>query len=125
MQLYKSNPNMSPKTRIVTNPNNILYYDYYVISCPTPREPNFYRQMKSFHCFEMREITKCLKHPNSKHCLVLDPICRKTPNSTLEEIYEFLEKYLFVDTKLVIHCNDVYDFYEKIGYDRKKKKYVN
>lgn len=88
---------------------------YYIINLPTNNkdicnEHHYYTQNQSLDYFLLREHKYCLE------------IIRHTNPKSIQEWIQKIEEageYTIVP----ITCNGVYDFYNKIGYEQKKKRY--
>lgn len=102
---------------------------YYVFNSLTIDDPNYYNYNKSFACFKLREWKTEEKNDRNKgtglmfqkYCVEIIPfsILALETEQTAEEHLEDLG----IDLNSVTFCKDVYDFYEKIDYDIKNRKY--
>lgn len=84
---------------------------YYIIKMPTGTEYQAYQQSKSLSHFILRD----------KFCF---EIITHTDNHVIQGWIQKIEE-AGNSTINPITCNGVYDFYNKIGYDKKKKKYID
>lgn len=106
--------------------------DFFILEHPTPGEPNFYTQAVSYSWFHDRELKRAFptvgKHGNElinglnwvqysktvKYC---------SEHTSYQDLAKYLKDYIGIDINTVPVCKGVWDFYDKIGYDRKSKQY--
>ena len=83
---------------------------YYIINLPSNREYQQYEQGKSLDYFLLREHTYCFE------------IIRHSNDNIIQEWLQRIAEAgdCTIDT---ITCDGVYDFYNKIGYEYKKKRF--
>lgn len=106
--------------------------DLFILEHPSPNEDNFYPQAVSYTWFHDRQLKNAFPEVSSGQLIngmnwmeyaKTVKYCSEHQVSPRETISEFLENF-GVDINTVSVCKGVWDFYDKIGYDRKKKKYV-
>jgi len=105
---------------------------FFLVEIPTYGEPETYIQNTSFQWFRDRELERAF--PNTpgeitkgmnwaeysrtiKYC---GEHHWQRPNQTFEAYLEHWD----VDPSTITVCKGIWDFYEKIGYDKKKKRYI-
>ena len=102
---------------------------FYIVEMPSPGEPDFYRQAVSFKAFCTRELKRALPENTGdldwvaytrtiKYCS-----CSVHEPRPGESIARYLPE-LGEDPDTVPVCQGIWDFYEKIGYDRSTQKYI-
>lgn len=108
--------------------------DLFILEHPTYGDTNFYRQAVSYSHFRERELTKAFPDVSSgKSINGMNWVQYAKTVRYCSELHNelhhvgYISRYLNlinVDINTVPVCKDVWDFYAKIGYDRKKKKYI-
>lgn len=104
------------------------YGDFFILNKPTPGEDEFYIQSKSYSWFVERELKRAFPDLDGLYKGMNWMQYRNTVKYCSEHsvfprtISGYLDS-MGVDINTVPVCNGVWDFYNKIGYDRKAKKY--
>lgn len=104
------------------------YGDFFILNKPTPGEDEFYIQARSYSWFCERELKRAFPDLDGLHKGMNWMQYRNTVKYCSEHsvfprtIGGYLDS-MGVDINSVPVCNGVWDFYDQIGYDRKKKKY--
>lgn len=105
---------------------------FFILEMPTPDEPNFYPQCISFQWFHSRELERAFPEVSSGK--LKDGMnwveysrtvkyCSDHQVSPRQNMQDYLNNF-DVDINTVPVCKGVWDFYDKIGYNRKTKKYI-
>ena len=106
------------------------YGDFFILEKPESYEDNFYPQEISYSWFHEREMKRAFPDISSGNLINgmswveyarTIKYCSERERGT--RIKEYLD-LVGVDINTVPVCKGVWDFYDKIGYDRKTKKYV-
>lgn len=106
------------------------YGDHFILEKPECGEDNFYPQTISYQWFTEREMKRAFPDVSSGN--LINGMTWMEYSRTIKycserergnRIKEYLD-FIGVDINTVPVCNGVWDLYDKIGYDRKKKKYV-
>lgn len=105
---------------------------FFILEMPTINEPNFYPQSISFQWFRERELNRAFpevssgKLKNGMNWMEYSrtvKYCSEHHVGTNRPIKDYLDHF-DVDINNVPVCKGVWDFYEKIGYDKKTKRYL-
>jgi hypothetical protein len=102
--------------------------DFFILEHPTYGEPQHRWQAVSYTWFRDRELKRAFPNLDGLHKGMNWMEYRNTVKYCSEHhpsrpIKDFLDD-MGVDINHVPVCKGVWDFYNKIDYDRKKKKYV-
>jgi hypothetical protein len=106
--------------------------DFIIVEVPTPGEPNFYPQCISLQWFQERELTRAFPDAtqntkiNGMNWLEYSRTIKYCSNHHLsprQPMKDYLD-LLGIDINTVPVCNSVWDFYTKIGYNKKTKSYL-
>lgn len=100
---------------------------YFRFDVPSPGEQNFYRHVTSYDCFRNRELSRAFpynektntvkpRNKEIKYCSIYRTDDLRSIQWTLDHNNITLDN--------IPHTGSVYDFYNTINYDRKKKKYL-
>ena len=106
------------------------YGKFFIVEMPTPNEPNFYPQCISFTWFRDRELKRAYPEAGTgklKNGMNWVEYSRTVKYCGEEVTGRPIKEYLDdcgIDINTVPVCKGVWDFYNKIGYDHKKKKYI-
>jgi hypothetical protein len=103
---------------------------WFIVEMPEADEKKFYTQHISFTWFCERELkraypdeSKIPKGMNYAEYARSIKYCSDMTSFIPGGNSSFLQ-HAEIDPKNVIRCKGLFDFYEKVGYDRKKKKYI-
>lgn len=105
--------------------------DFFILEHPTYGEPEFYIQAVSYTYFRERELNRAFPDVTSGNLIKgmtwpqyasTIKYCTEHSGWPGKTIKEYLDG-IGVDSSKVPVCKGVWDFYNKIGYDRKAKKY--
>ena len=105
---------------------------FFIIEMPTPNEPNFYPQCISFQWFRDRELKRAFPEVSSGKLINgmnwmeyarTVKYCSEHHVGPNRPIKDYLDHF-DVDINTVPVCKGLWDFYEKIGYDKKRKRYL-
>ena len=105
---------------------------FYIVNMPGYHDKGWYVQGISYDWFRNRELKRAFPDGSDntarngmnwmqyaqtvKYCSEREP----HPGSTIPEFLKFIG----VDINTVPVCNGIWEFYDAIGYDRKRKKYT-
>ena len=103
--------------------------NFFIVELPTPGEDGFYRQVSSYSWFYKRELDRAFPDATRntakngmnwmQYAKTIKYCSEHSTHHGMEEFLKMIEK----DISQVTVCKGVWDFYDKIGYDRKKKRY--
>jgi hypothetical protein len=105
--------------------------DFFILEHPTYGDKGFYPQCISYSYFHDRELNRAF--PNgpqntNENGLNWMQYARTVKYCSEHNSYiSSLKDYLAIRNININHvpvCKGVWDFYDKIGYDRKRKKYI-
>jgi hypothetical protein len=105
--------------------------DFIIVEVPTPGEDDFYPQVTSLSWFRDRELKRAFPDVSSGKLINgMDwmqyartvKYCSDHHVSPRQTMKDYLDS-MGVDINTVPVCKGVWDFYEKIGYNKKSKKY--
>lgn len=104
------------------------YGDFFILEKPEGFDDNFYTQTISYQWFTEREMKRAFPDATSGKLNGMSWVeysntikyCSERERGT--RIKEYLD-LVGIDINTVPVCKGVWDFYDKIGYDRKTKKY--
>lgn len=82
---------------------------YYIIQLPTPGEYQHWEQFISIKHFILRE----------------HKFCFEITTHTNNEIIQGWIHEIGLDPSKIITCDGIYEFYKEIGYDKKKKRFID
>lgn len=105
------------------------YGKFFIVEMPTPNEDNFYPQCISFQWFRDRELKRAYPDTSGKLIKGMNWLeYSRTVKYCGEQvtgrpIKEYLDD-IGVDINTVSVCKGAWDFYDKIGYDKKRKRYL-
>lgn len=104
-------------------------FNFFILELPSPGEPEFYRQVSSFSWFRTRELNRAFPDVSSGNLIKgmdwvqysrsIKYCSEHTPRTSIQDYLKDFD----IDIGTVPVCKGVWDFYEKVGYDRKEKKY--
>lgn len=106
--------------------------DFYILELPTYGKPEFYIQTVSYSYFHDRELKRAFPYGptnipengmNWMQYARTIKYCSEHSGWPGKTVKEYLDG-IGVDSSKVTVCKGVWDFYNKIGYDRKAKKYL-
>ena len=105
--------------------------DFYILEHPTYGEADFYRQSISYTWFRDRELNRAFPDLSGKPINGMNwmeyaetiKYCSEHSGYPNRPYKDYLN-VIHVDINTVPVCKGVWDFYDKIGYDRKLKKYL-
>lgn len=106
--------------------------EFYMLEHPTVGEPKFYTQAVSYTYFRERELKRAFPDVTSGNLIkgltwveyaATIKYCSEHSGWPGKSYEEYLA-YIHIDIEQVPICKGVWDFYEKIGYDRKSKRYI-
>jgi hypothetical protein len=104
--------------------------DFLILEHPTFGEDDFYPQAVSYSWFHDRELKRAFPDVSSGKLIdgmnwveYASTIKYCSEHTTYRGIKEHLD-FFGIDINTVPVCKGVWDFYNKIGYDRKRKKYL-
>lgn len=104
---------------------------FYIIDMPAYRDKGWYIQVTSFNWFRTRELNRAFPDAtentkrNGMNWMKYERTIKYTsehhvhPNRTIQDYLSDIG----VNYDTITYCDGVWDFYDKIGYDRKAKKY--
>ena len=103
--------------------------NFFIVELPSPGEEGFYRQVCSYTWFHKRELDRAFPDAttNSKkngmnwmqYARTIKYCSEHTTHRGIKDLLDMVD----VDINTVPVCKGVWDFYDKIGYDKKQKKY--
>ncbi len=101
--------------------------EFYIIDMPNRNDRDWYKQVTSFTWFRERELTRAFPDV-SGHAIDWMQYARTLKYTSEHQVHpkRTVQDYLTdfdIDINTVTYCNGVWDFYDKIGYDRKAKTY--
>lgn len=104
--------------------------DFYILEKPDCGEDDFYTQTISYQWFNERELKRAFPEVSSgklvngmnwvEYSRTIKYCSERATHAA--RVKEYLDN-VGVDINTVPVCKGVWDFYEKIGYDKKRKKY--
>lgn len=106
--------------------------DFFILEHPSAGEDNFYQQAVSYSHFHTRELNRAFPDVSSGRLINgmnwmeyarSIKYCSEHHIHPGESVADYLAR-LDVDVNTVPVCRGVWDLYDKIGYDRKTKKYI-
>ena len=108
-----------------------LASEFFILEMPSYHDKGWYIQTTSFSWFRDRELKRAFPDVSGKlikgmNWMQYAKSLKYTSEHTLlpsVNIAEHLELY-GIDINSVRVCKGVWDFYDAIGYDRKRKKYI-
>ena len=107
------------------------YGEFFILEKPDVGEDNAYTQIISYSWFCDRELKRAFPEVSSgklvngmnwvEHSRTIKYCSERETN--VNRIKDYLD-CAGVDINTVPVCKGVWDFYDKIGYDKKRKKYI-
>lgn len=103
--------------------------DFYILEHPTYGDKGFYTQCISYSWFHDRELNRAFPvgtQNTEKNGMNWMQYARTVKYCSEHSTYSSIQEHLAlmnIDINHVPVCKGVWDFYDKIGYDRKRKKY--